>query len=337
VAIAEVADQVATGSGSGTVFADVVFPDDVTAGSLVTVKGAVWNDGGLTTINVAKQAGDATIGSVAVLQSTTGLSYAGGLVHEFIAYATVIGPGALTMRVTTNLATATNYFSISCDEFSGSNIALDVNGGETIGFDTAPTSTITTLTANALVIGVISTDTGLTSWSAGSGFTLIDSVTSAAIQPYAAEFRVVGAPGEYDVNFDYTAGGGEIDYSILSAAFKETAAGAFELDAESGSYALTGTSAGLVGSGATLTADTGSYALTGTAAVLGHSVPSDTGVYALTGMDATLRHGYSMAAATAAYAYTGRDVTLQFNGAPAAPTGIGGRSAKKILPPWFRH
>ena len=89
--------------------------------------------------------------------------------------------------------------------------------------------------------------------------------------------------------------------------------GAYSLTAESGSYALTGQSAGLLASRA-LAAEQGSYALTGQGVALnrGYVVAAEQGSYALTGQDAGLLRGLLLTAAQGSYALSGQDVTLTY-------------------------
>lgn len=89
--------------------------------------------------------------------------------------------------------------------------------------------------------------------------------------------------------------------------------GAYSLTAESGSYALTGQSAGLLASRA-LAAEQGSYALTGQDVALnrGYVVAAEQGSYALTGQDAGLLRGLLLTAAQGSYALSGQDVTLTY-------------------------
>lgn len=87
--------------------------------------------------------------------------------------------------------------------------------------------------------------------------------------------------------------------------------GAYSIVAGAGSYALTGTAAGLK-HGWVVAAAVGSYAMTGAAAALKHgwAVAASPGSYALTGTAAALKHGWKVAAGVGSYAFLGSDAAL---------------------------
>lgn len=222
-AIAEVGAGSQRGSGSGfnAATADCAFPGNVTSGNVIVVAGGLYNDvGTVGAITTAKTAGTATIGAVSTILSSTGVF--GGRMKAWISYALVTGTGSLTMRVSPDIASS-NYMRVACDEFSGTNITLDVNGGEAVLASATPVSdTITTAAANALIVGVTVPDSSVASWTAGTGYTLIGSSLDSATQIYAAEFKIATTATAYAVDFAFT-GGGTLNFSVVNAAFKEVA------------------------------------------------------------------------------------------------------------------
>lgn len=86
---------------------------------------------------------------------------------------------------------------------------------------------------------------------------------------------------------------------------------AYVLQAESGSFALTGNAAGLTAQ-RRLAADVGAYTLTGNAAILakGFALAAATGVYTLTGSAASLIAARRLAAGVGAHVLTGNGATL---------------------------
>jgi hypothetical protein len=88
-------------------------------------------------------------------------------------------------------------------------------------------------------------------------------------------------------------------------------AGAFTIAAAGGSYALSGTAAGLF-AGRKVDAGAGSYALSGAAASLlaGRKLAVNSGSYAISGTAAGLRAARLLSAGGGSYVITGQDVTL---------------------------
>lgn len=223
MAIAEVGSgsQRATGSSSGGGTADVVYPGNVTSGNFGIVCGGIWNTpNGPTVITTSKSAGTATIGSVTTVLGSTGITWSGGVGIPFISYFPITGTGSLTMNVQTELSS--DWMNIACDEFSGVHATpLDVDGGEfTFVGTTTPTDSITTLTANDLIVGVMLLG-GSETITVGSGYTQIAEDESSAIQAYNAQFRIVTSATSYNVEWTLSIGNGG---TIYNAAFKEAVA-----------------------------------------------------------------------------------------------------------------
>lgn len=97
-------------------------------------------------------------------------------------------------------------------------------------------------------------------------------------------------------------------------AIKDVAGGgAYSLDIDAGSYALTGQAVTLT-QAKLVDASAGSYALTGQDVTLTRALPLavDAGTYTLTGQAVTLTHAWLVDAAAGSYALTGQDVALQY-------------------------
>lgn len=97
---------------------------------------------------------------------------------------------------------------------------------------------------------------------------------------------------------------------------------AYTLTAAPGSYAQTGTAAGLY-AGRTLTAAGGSYTTTGTAAALTaqRKLTATPGAYALTGTPAALAFGYKLTLTPGSFTLTGTAATFVYNRRLTASVG----------------
>lgn len=204
MSIAEVSGQRFANKANGVASLDFPFPNDVTAGSIVTLLGATWiGTGGPLTLSVAKLSGVATLSAFNVRNPVSGFDWF-GRGGTFIAYALVTGSGSLTLRATGSDIGTINAVT---DEFSGVNAAspLDVDGGElTFGPGaTGVTDTITTGYDNSLILGAVAAD-GVGSWIPGSGYTEIAEDLSGAYIPYSTAYRVAGVAGTYNVDWTWT-------------------------------------------------------------------------------------------------------------------------------------
>jgi len=97
-----------------------------------------------------------------------------------------------------------------------------VDGGQSTGASTTPADSLTTLTANDLLIGVGAYDGGTTTFVAGASYTLIGKEASNANQDHLAEFRLVTTATSYTVDSTI---GTSISWGMRTAGFKEAAAG----------------------------------------------------------------------------------------------------------------
>jgi hypothetical protein len=223
-AIAEVSGRKNTGVGNNVTSATCSLSANASSGNFVVVMGGVWNSGsGVTSVSVSSSGGGST-GAFSTILGATGVSYAGGVGKAFISYASVTGSGSLTFTVSTDVGSG-NYLNLACDEFSGTAIALDVNGGEALASADNIVDTITTLTANDLIIGVavIANGGATKTFVDGAGYTNIATDGSSTTQAYDAMFQVVTTATTYNV--DWSIPGFAFDWSAVNAAFKEVTGG----------------------------------------------------------------------------------------------------------------
>lgn len=188
------------------------FPANVTSGNLLVVVGSCWTSGTATSSITVSD----TQGSYTVLSGVP----TGSLIRMFVAYRMASSSAANTVTVNPNGASSDCGFAI--DEFSGVNATpLDVDDGmTTIGNSGgAPSTSITTATANALVIGLMSYDDTPSSITPGSGYTQIgESETGVSSQPFNAEFKIVTTATAYTV--DWTQGAATSNTGIYLVSFK---------------------------------------------------------------------------------------------------------------------
>jgi hypothetical protein len=218
MAIAEVGSgsQRATIRGTNVASAAGVFPANVVSGNLLLVTGVFWNAASTATLSVS----DTRSTSYTVLLSST-LTAGGGFAKLYIAYGIAPSSGACTATVTPS--TSGNYINGVVDEFSGVDASpLDVDGSESTGTSTAPSDGLTTGTADALVVGVM-TMANVSGLSEGSGYTLLDEDETYSRQPYGAEFKIAGAAGAQTVNWTLI---NNLAWRVYTASFKVAGAAA---------------------------------------------------------------------------------------------------------------
>lgn len=165
-AIAEVASMRATKEFSNVDSTTQAYPNNITAGDLLIVAGTNWNTG-TTTMSVT---GCSTTFSVIQGADTSGN---GGVYKSFIAYGIAGTSGACTLTI--DPQGTGNYGSVSQDAFSGVDATpLDADGGSSTGSGTAVADSITTVAANALIIGVsFHTSGGSETMTPGGSYTQI--------------------------------------------------------------------------------------------------------------------------------------------------------------------
>src|SRR3990167_2053166 len=220
MAIAEVSGQRATGTASAVGSTTIAFPANVAAGDLLVVLGAVWASGGNTSIAVTDTR--STTYTVRKYQNSADTNY-----DTFIAFG--IAPSAGACTVTIDPDNGSNYISASIDEFSGvADPPEDVNGGSTEGNSTTPADSLTTLTADALLLGVMGHASFLNpSLTPGAGYTQIGEYEdNQTIVAHNAVFRLVT-----------TAQAHTIDWTVADAVLWEASSEAFKpAAAEAGGF-----------------------------------------------------------------------------------------------------
>lgn len=215
--ISKITGGVAFLSGGGDLATGVMNPT-VTAGNLITILGVSWNASGNSSIAVTD-----TLSTPYTVLLGAGTPNGGGVGKEFIAYGIVPSSGACTVTVDPN--GTGNYINAIASEWTSdvTTITLDVNGGESTGTSTAPSDGLTTLTAGALVLGVMAGASVVSTIAEGSGYTLLAEDESPDRNNYSAEYKIAGAPGAQTVDWALS---GSQGWSVLTAAFKDTAGGA---------------------------------------------------------------------------------------------------------------
>lgn len=200
--------------------APAAFPADVTAGDLLLVCIGAWMGGtGFTSLNVT----DTLSTSYSVLIAPTGVVWAGGTGRGCIAYgiAPSSGPCTVTVDPVEN-GQGNSWINAVIDEFSGVNATpLDVDGGESTGSNTTPSDSLTTVTDNDLVVGVLVDVGSGGTITPDAAFTELDEDETGARQPYSAIFQIVGAAGSYSPNWTLSVSQA---WSVYTAAFKPAAA-----------------------------------------------------------------------------------------------------------------
>lgn len=193
------------------------------------------------------------------------------------------------------------------------------NSGVNGGTPAAPA--ITTVTDGAMIVTFVIAPDGatITNPPDGGGYTFIQNTRNTALTGFtvAAAYKektTAGAdsPGNWnDVN-DLDAGDAWI---TITMALRPAGGGGstYTLDADAGSYAITGTAAALE-RGYLIDADAGSYAITGQDAALqqGYQVVADAGAYAISGSDADFIYNRAIDADAGSYLINGADASLEY-------------------------
>lgn len=192
----------------------IIFPGNVTADNLMVCVGNIWQSTAWTTLTIT----DTRTSSWSYLAGTASSSY-----KPFIAYAKVPSTGANTVTIDPN--GVGNYWSGSCTEFSGTSTGtlLDADGGNSTGASTTPSDGITTVNANALIVGIfMQTSGGNHALTAGSGFTTFGEIESPSNAPHHAEFKVGTTAGAYTVDGTIASA---VSWEMQSASFLEATGG----------------------------------------------------------------------------------------------------------------
>ena len=195
MAIAEVAGQRA-----GVVYVNnvdsttVAFPANVTAGNLLVVLGCVWKSGGNTGVTITDTR--STSYTVRWYQNSANTNFS-----IYLAFGIAPSSGACT--VTIDPSDLGNSIEGAIDEFSGvADPPEDVNGGSTEGSSTTPADSLTTLTADALLLGVMGhASAGSPTLTPGAGYTQIGENEDSFELPFNGVFRIVTTAQAYTVDW----------------------------------------------------------------------------------------------------------------------------------------
>jgi hypothetical protein len=237
----------------------------------------------------------------------------------------VVGTAIVTNALTSGTVTAT--FSVETDQSAIQVYRVRPGTGETVSFVTSgtaggsnatahKTSTIS-VTSGDIMFGVASveTDESLTgdsdtsngSWSAVVN-TTADAGTDDDSITCVSQYKITTGTGNQQwEGTSATARDSRTAHVVLRSSVQPDS-----IEADPGSYAITGTAASLE-HGWVVAAAAGSYAVTGTNATLNYGLTLDTGAagtYAVTGTNAALYHGWEIVPAAGSYAVTGTNATL---------------------------
>jgi len=193
----DAAQSIDSGANNGVGSDTTAFPNNVTSGDLLIVAGAAWGSTAApTSVAVDDSQGSYTVDLGAV---PVGLVW-----RTFIAYRVATATGANTVTVNPAGADSVHSFSYTIAEFSGNHATPDdVDGGDTTAESTTAADTITTGVNDALVIGVMSQESGtmaLTPTGAGN-VELDETESNSSNQCHAAAYRLGGTAGSNTVSW----------------------------------------------------------------------------------------------------------------------------------------
>jgi hypothetical protein len=180
-----------------------------TAGDLIQISGGLWQSGGIASYTVT--GGGATFSYF--LGPNLGTGY-----KPFIAYAVAVTTGSVTFTV--NGANADDWGSFSYHEFAvsaGNTWALDVDGVGATGTSTTPADSLTTLTANALILGVMTKNASAT-MTPTANYTEIGEEPSGTNLAHNAVYRIATTATSYTVDWTMN---NSVGWTVYTAAFKE--------------------------------------------------------------------------------------------------------------------
>lgn len=186
------------------------FPANVTSGNLLVVGGAYWKGATIASVNVT---------------DTRSTSYTTALGTQvsgwcpWVAYGLAPSSGACTVTVDPDGAVL--YGSCAIDEFTGVNASpVDASAQVATGTSTAPTVSITTATAGALLIGAMSNGGASNpgDLTPGASYTQIGELEdSASTWDFNFEFRIVTTATSYNVDWTTV---NNSPWSAVTIAFK---------------------------------------------------------------------------------------------------------------------
>lgn len=190
----------------------LAYPGSVTAGNLLVVGGNAYDTAGTTGYTVTDSVG--TSYTVYACTALTGNPNA----TPFLAIGIAGGSGANTVTVNPTIDASANQLVFGIGEFSGvNNPPLDVDGGSSTGTGTSASDSITTISANALILGVVGFQTAAAVTPGGS-YTQIAEDQS-ALDAFNLAFRLATTATSYTV--DWTLGSSQA-WSACTVSVKET-------------------------------------------------------------------------------------------------------------------
>lgn len=188
------------------------YPDDVTAGNLLIVGGGAWDNPEITSVVVTDTVGTSYTTILCDKLDTEFQAY-------YVAYGIAAATGANTVTVNPSGSSA-NRIRFSIDEFTGQAASpLDVDGGSSTSTGTAVTDSITTGTANALIIGLAGM-VDSTTITQGGDYTQIGEYQGDLAGNNLA-FRIVTTATSYTVDWTLAA---SMAWQACTVSFKEAVA-----------------------------------------------------------------------------------------------------------------
>ncbi|MCS6290352.1 MAG: hypothetical protein H8K10_15460 [Nitrospira sp.] len=194
------------------------FPSNVTPGNVVAACGAIWNGGNMT--------GQALTDTVLTdYTEVVGVNPPAGTPNKtWIAYGVVPSSGANT--VTQAPAGGTGWFgSWGIVELSGVDTSspIDVDGLNLTGNSTAPSDSITTSAADAIVLACMSHGGGAITITAdtGGGWTALGEIEGTSNAPYAWEYQIFSSAGAKTA---YFAIGASVGWTVQTLSLKQSSA-----------------------------------------------------------------------------------------------------------------
>lgn len=211
MAIAEVGSgsQRATATGA-TGDRTLAFPGNVTSGNLLIVAGCGFHPGSPDPAPTITDTRSTVYTVASAVVFTNG--------RLFIGYGVAPSTGSCT--VTVDWASADTGSSLSIDEFSGQHATpLDVDGGSSTGTSTTPADSLTTLTANDLLIGVMAHDgsSGI-SITPDAPWNQIGEEENNTAQDHSAVFQIVTTATSYTASWVI---GSSSPWGVYTLGFKE--------------------------------------------------------------------------------------------------------------------
>lgn len=212
-AIAELSGQRATATECTNCDSlSLAYPGNVTAGDLLTVGGNTHDVSGATGYSITD-----TVGTNYTVYTCTALTGSPDAT-PFLAIGIAPSTGANTVTVNPTLDSNADQIVFGIGEFSGTATVslLDVDGGSSTGTSTTPSDGLTTVTANALILGVVGFQTS-TSVTPGGSHTQI-AENQSALNGFNLAYRIATTAQAYTV--DWTLGASQA-WSACTIAVKE--------------------------------------------------------------------------------------------------------------------